>query len=373
MATGTEIFFFYIAHKMFERRINRLFWAIVFSLAGLGLVACSDDSSSPSYVEETSSGSYSDPLSEKGSSGEVQKDSLGRPISSAGGSSSQGAFDNSSSSTGPVVGIEDTVVTDTTTVVDVDALPECTAASEGETFMVQSENTLYFCLAGQWVASDAVAETSGITCRDGILVTGADSEEEDDDSGSSGGNTFPWGNFGGGSTVNTAAVDTAEPRMLGAHLVGVAEKGPFRYGTSVKLIELDSSQHLADSKRTHKTCILNADGNFSFDSVDFVSPYLRVKASGYFRNELTGGLSSSLVTLEAVVDVTEKDSVNVNMLTHMEAPRVLKLVENSGGNQPIRAVKTFWLRSKSSGTSLLLREAETEAWVAGALANSNRP
>jgi hypothetical protein len=135
-------------------------------------------------------------------------------------------------------------------------------------------------------------------------VTGVDSDDDDDDSGSSGGNTFPWGNYGGGNSVNTAAVDTAEPRMLGAHIVGIAEKGPFRYGTSVKLIELDSSQHLADSKRTHKTCILNADGNFSFDSVDFVSPYLRVKASGYFRNELTGGLSSSLVTLEAVVDVT---------------------------------------------------------------------
>ena len=117
--------------------------------------------------------------------------------------------------------------------------------------------------------------------------------------------------------------------MVGAHLVGVAEKGPFRYGTSVKLIELDSTQHLADSKRTHKTCILNGDGNYNFDSVDFVSPYLRVKANGYFRNELTGGLSSKPVTLEAVVDVTEKDSVNVNMLTHMEAPRVLKLVAMS--------------------------------------------
>ena len=172
---------YYIAYKMFERRINRLFWAIVFAVAGLGLVACSDDSSSPGYVEEFSSDSYSDPLSDKSSSGEVQRDSLGRPVSSAGGASSQGAIENSSSSVGPVIGIEDTVVTDTTTVVDVAALPECTVANEGETFMVQSENTLYFCLAGQWVVSDSVAETSGITCRDGVLVTGADSEDDDDD------------------------------------------------------------------------------------------------------------------------------------------------------------------------------------------------
>ena len=331
--------------------MNRLFWIIVFAFCALSFEACSGHSSDSSsddvgdeYDEEYSSGSHGD----KNSSGVVQRDSLGRPISSAGGQNGQGEPGNSSSSTGAVIGIEDTVITDTTMVVDVDALPECTAESEGESFLVKSENTLYFCLAKEWVPSDEVAQTTGISCRNGVLITGEDVDDsDDDDSGSSGGSSFPWGNFGGGGgTVNTSAVDdsTAEPRMVGAHLVGIAEKGPFRYGTSVKLIELDSTQHLADSKRTHKTCILNGDGNFSFDSVDFVSPYLRVKANGYFRNELTGGLSSKPVTLEAVVDVTEKDTVNVNILTHMEAPRVLKLVENSGNNQPLRMVKAQALR-----------------------------
>lgn len=331
--------------------MNRLFWIVVFAFWALSMEGCSGHSSSSDpeedvediYSEEGSSGSRW----EKNSSGVVQKDSLGRPISSATDAGKPGETSNSSSSTGPVVGIKDTVITDTTMVSDVDALPECNAASEGESFFVRNENTLYFCLAKNWVPSDEVAQTTGISCRNGVLVTGEDVDDDDDDSGSSGGTTFPWGNFGGGgNSVNTSAVDdsTAEPRMVGAHLVGIAEKGPFRYGTSVKLIELDSTQHLADSKRTHKTCILNGDGNYSFDSVDFVSPYLRVKASGYFRNELTGGLSSKPVTLEAVVDVTEKDTVNVNILTHMEAPRVLKLVENSGNNQPIRAVKAQALR-----------------------------
>ena len=331
--------------------MNRLFWIIVCVFSALSFEACSGHSSSSDpeeiediYSEEGSSGSRW----EKNSSGVVQKDSLGRPISSAADVGKPGEPGNSSSSTGPVVGIQDTVIADTTMVMDVEALPECDAASEGESFFVKNENTLYFCLAKNWVPSDEVAQTTGISCRNGVLVTGADvDDDDDDDAGSSGGTTFPWGNFGGGgNTVNTSAVDdsAAVPRMVGAHLVGIAEKGPFRYGTSVKLIELDSTQHLADSKRTHKTCILNGDGNYSFDSVDFVSPYLRVKASGYFRNELTGGLSSKPVTLEAVVDVTEKDTVNVNILTHMEAPRVLKLVENSGNNQPVRTVKAQALR-----------------------------
>ena len=337
--------------------MNRLFWIIVSVWFAFSMQACSGSSSSSNeeldpdeigddYIDDDDDGRSSGSRWEKRSSGVVQKDSLGRPISSAadpdkpGEPGEPGGSGNSSSSTGPVVGIEDPVIEDTTTVVDVEALPECTAQSEGESFLVKSENILYFCLAGEWVPSEEVSQAAGISCRDGKMYTGV---EDDDEKGSSSGGTSPWGNFGG-SSVNTAAVDTAEPRIVGARLVGVAEKGPFRYGTSIKLIELDSTQHLADSKRTHKTCILNGDGNYSFDSVDYVSPYLRVKANGYYRSELTGGLSPSPVTLEAVVDVTEKDTVNVNILTHMEAERVLKLVENSGNNQPIRAVKAQALR-----------------------------
>ena len=337
--------------------MNRLFWIIVSVWFAFSMQACSGSSSSSNeeldpdeigddYIDDDDDGRSSGSRWEKRSSGVVQKDSLGRPISSAadpdkpGEPGEPGGSGNSSSSTGPVVGIEDPVIEDTTTVVDVEALPECTAQSEGESFLVKSENILYFCLAGEWVPSEEVSQAAGISCRDGKMYTGV---EDDDEKGSSSGGTSPWGNFGGNS-VNTAAVDTAEPRIVGARLVGVAEKGPFRYGTSIKLIELDSTQHLADSKRTHKTCILNGDGNYSFDSVDYVSPYLRVKANGYYRSELTGGLSPSPVTLEAVVDVTEKDTVNVNILTHMEAERVLKLVENSGNNQPIRAVKAQALR-----------------------------
>ncbi len=337
--------------------MNRLFWIIVSVWFAFSMQACSGSSSSSNeeldpdeigddYIDDDDDGRSSGSRWEKRSSGVVQKDSLGRPISSAadpdkpGEPGEPGGSGNSSSSTGAVVGIEDPVIEDTTTVVDVEALPECSAQSEGESFLVKSENILYFCLAGEWVPSEEVSQATGISCRDGKMYTGV---EDDDEKGSSSGGTSPWGNFGGNS-VNTAAVDTAEPRIVGARLVGVAEKGPFRYGTSIKLIELDSTQHLADSKRTHKTCILNGDGNYSFDSVDYVSPYLRVKANGYYRSELTGGLSSKAVTLEAVVDVTEKDTVNVNILTHMEAERVLKLVENSGNNQPIRAVKAQALR-----------------------------
>ena len=307
--------------------MNRLFWTIAFTLAVCSLTACSSSSSSSSDEELEDDLSTT---SDKRQDEETKLDSLGRPLSSAVTGDSL-SLSSSSAVIASVIG--DSLITDTTVVSDVDHLPECTSANEGESFMVESEKTLYFCVGGNWEDLESVIEASPVSCRNGVLSLG---EADEDESSSAPVTQNPWGGFGGNTQ---SSLDTAEPRLVGAHIAGVAQKGPFRYGTSVKLIELDSVQRLADSKLTHKTCILDADGNYSFDGVDLRSPYLRVEAKGFFRNELTGGISAAPVTLNAVVDMTERDTVNVNMLTHMEAPRVLKLVENSGNNQPIRTVK----------------------------------
>lgn len=264
-----------------------------------------------------------------------------------GDSSSSGkghSHHGSSSSVSPGVPdvVTDTLIHDSTVVTDVDHLPACTSEKEGESFMVESEKKLYFCVSKEWVESELVREFFELSCRDGMLVL-KNPGEEIVESSSSGGYVSPWGGNFGGQNNSTMDMDT-EPRMVGAHIVGAAQKGPFRFGTSVKIVELDSMQRLGDSKRSHRTCITDASGNYSFDSVDLASPYLRIEANGYFQNELTGGLSSHTVTLKAIVDVTDRDTVNVNMLTHMEAERVLKLVENSGNNQPIRAVKAQALK-----------------------------
>ena len=257
---------------------------------------------------------------------------------------SHGTGSSSSLKPEPISAVTDTLIEDTTAVESVNDLPACTSDKEGESFYVEGEHILYFCMSGEWVASELVESVFQIGCRNGVLTVNTTGEEEEEES-SGQGQTSPWGgnfNFGGGST--SSGLDTMPVRIPGAHIVGIAEKGPFRFGASVKIIELDSMQRLADSKLTHKTCITEAAGNFSFDSVDLVSPYLRVEANGYFHNELTGGLSSQTVTLKAIVDVTDRDTVNVNMLTHMEAPRVQKLIEDSGNNKPIRSVKSQALK-----------------------------
>ena len=146
------------------------------------------------------------------------------------------------------------------------------------------------------------------TCRDGVLIPAESLVEED---------------------------EATDFRRADVAISGFAEKGPFRYGTSIKIVELDSLKRLADSERSHETCILASNGSFNFANVNLVSPYVRVEANGFYLDELTGEYSPSLLKLRAVVDLSKRDSFNVNMLTHMAAPRVMKLVEDSGNNQPI--------------------------------------
>jgi broad specificity phosphatase PhoE len=194
----------------------------------------------------------------------------------------------------------------------VDTLPACDASYEGKTYTLAG--VLYYCTAGQW--GEFVPSTSEIQCSDGNLKL-----------------------IRARRVVYAEEADTSETaseyRRAGVRISGVAQKGPFHAGASVKITELDSLKRLAETRRTHETCIASADGSFAFDNLNLVSPYVKVSVNGYYMDELTGVRSTSLLQLDAVVDLSKRDSFNVNILTHLAAPRVLKLVQDAGNNQPI--------------------------------------
>ena len=193
-----------------------------------------------------------------------------------------------------------------------DTLPDCDASYEGKTYTLAG--VLYYCALGKW--EKYVNDNSDIQCSDGnlklIRVRRALYAEDDDDTSS-----------------------VSDYRRAGVRISGVAQKGPFHAGASIKVIELDSARRLAESKRTHETCIASGDGTFALENVNLVSPYVKVEANGFYMDELTGVRSSSLLKLNAVVDLSKRDSFNVNLLTHLAASRVLKLVQDAGNNQPI--------------------------------------
>lgn len=106
---------------------------------------------------------------------------------------------------------------------------------------------------------------------------------------------------------------------------GVSQKGPFVTGTTVKLYELDGKT-CAQTGKSFTGKITTDDGKFSVSSVTLASQYALLEANGYFRNEITGNKSKGPITLYALTDLSNREKVNINLLTHLEYERTLYLV-----------------------------------------------
>jgi len=107
---------------------------------------------------------------------------------------------------------------------------------------------------------------------------------------------------------------------------GVSQKGPFVKGSTATLYELDDK--FVQTGRSFRDIIADDKGSFDIKiNVELVSPYAMLEADGYYRNEVTGKISTGTIKLYAVADIREKSNVNVNILTHLEYYRVQKLVE----------------------------------------------
>jgi hypothetical protein len=100
---------------------------------------------------------------------------------------------------------------------------------------------------------------------------------------------------------------------------GVAQKGPFGNGTNVTIAECDDS--LVPTGRTFRTSIVDNSGSFSLPNVQLSGKYVRLMADGFYFDEVANQLSVSRIALNAVADVTNRPTVNVNLLTHLEQPR----------------------------------------------------
>jgi len=106
---------------------------------------------------------------------------------------------------------------------------------------------------------------------------------------------------------------------------GFSQKGPFITGSEVALYELDENFKQKGSSYSGK--ISTDDGAFKIPSISLGSQYAFLKASGYYRNEVTGKKSSGTIVLNAITDLSDRENVNVNLLTHLEYDRAMNLIE----------------------------------------------
>ena len=192
---------------------------------------------------------------------------------------------------------------DTLTVPTAANLPACDANREGRAFFVQNENLPRLCVKGSW-RSAADSTDFSVTCSDGFL------HAVDKISPT-------------GTTVGSA--DTVFVEGFISPISGIAQKGPFVFGTSVTVTEANKEFN-TETYQKAEGCILTNDGRYTFNDVHSNSNCVKIRATGFYRNEVTGRVSNNPITLAA--KTCSPEHANVNILTHITIPRIEQLTMN---------------------------------------------
>ena len=85
---------------------------------------------------------------------------------------------------------------------------------------------------------------------------------------------------------------------------GKVEKGPFVRGTAIQMQPLDAD--LDETGESFTSTITDNEGTFTFGSKLLKSPYVKLSASGYYFNEVTGELSKGTLALNAVANLQSR-------------------------------------------------------------------
>lgn len=195
---------------------------------------------------------------------------------------------------------------DTLMVQGVGDLPGCDGSREGRAFFVRNDNLAHFCVNGVWRKASDSTDFS-ITCSEGFLHAV--------------GKTFypiPLLDQGQGAGVYRAT------------LSGTVRNGPFVFGSSVSLSEArEENFYRSESVSSGNACMVSNDGRYVMEEITTASDYAKISATGYYRNIVTGRTSGNPVTLSVLTKVAGNgDSANVNVLTHLEIPRIEQLAMN---------------------------------------------
>ena len=115
--------------------------------------------------------------------------------------------------------------------------------------------------------------------------------------------------------------------ITGKDIAGVSQKGPFVKGSSVVLRETSAKGDFKPTGREFFATTRSDKGDFKIDSLALESQFVLLTATGYYKSEMTGKNSDCQISLNAVSDVSGRDEVNINVLTHLEYDRTLRLIK----------------------------------------------
>lgn len=109
-------------------------------------------------------------------------------------------------------------------------------------------------------------------------------------------------------------------------LSGKVEKGPFVRGSSISVQPLDEKMSAIGTVFNGE--IRDDAGSFDLGQIELASQFVRIATDGYYFNEVSGDLSTGQLHLIALADLSDRSTVNVNVLTHLKSARIQNLMQS---------------------------------------------
>lgn len=200
----------------------------------------------------------------------------------------------------------------------------CTSEREGDTVYVAEKLTDYLCRNGSWIDLSESDDSDDETKSSSSMVPGSSSVISSDSEKSS---SSYNDNEESSSSFNKDKYTDENLVVKKRSILGVAQKGPFKFGSPVYLREL-SEETLDPTGMVYEDEISSNKGDFVIPNVNLVSPYAGVEVRGQYRNEVTGEYSKDSISLFVLTDLKtdSRTKVNINLLTHLEYKRAMYLV-----------------------------------------------
>ena len=160
---------------------------------------------------------------------------------------------------------------------------------------------------------------------------------------------FKWCNFFGLIAVSAMFLACSDDKVAGGSsddagiyavkdldVAGVSQKGPFVKGSVVTVQGIDCKTMKLTGESFEGT-VKSDKGDYDIDGISLSSSCAVFEVTGLYVDEFTGAQTTEPVTLRSLVNLKDRKSVNVNVLTQLEYGRVVKLVSEQ--NTPFADAK----------------------------------
>lgn len=206
----------------------------------------------------------------------------------------------------------------------------CNERNALDSIFVVKEKVLYFCNGLEWVNLDGNSQNAENNLSSSVSYSSAELNDYNSKKSSSASilsSSSKTDEDVLSSFIPASTEQDSAALAPGKIISGLAQKGPFINGSKIVIRGIDG-ENFKETGKAYRGNISSDNGQYSLSDVSITTQHAKFQVTGCYYNEVTGLNTSDPITLNAITDISNQETVNINLLTHLEYDRVLSLIKS---------------------------------------------